>query len=159
MTGINRNIQNTNLDSTADDTRIWHLLNTTHSSQHLQAASDQIYIWVEDNNMLFNGKKFELLNFGKSTRPFHYETPQGKQSEAKESVRDLRIIFEPNGRFDKHITSVMAKGNCMEGWILWMFKTCTKEIMLTLLKTCSCTTSRIWMYHLDANFSKLSKLN
>ena len=159
MTCINRNLQNTNLGSTADDTRIWHLLNTTHSSQHLQAASDQICIWAEDNNMLFNGEKFELLNFGKSARTFHYETLQGKQSEAKKNVRDPRIIFEPNERFDKRITSVMAKGNCMVGWILWMFKTCTKEIILRLLQSCSCTRSRIWMYNVDVNFSKLSKLN
>ena len=85
--------------------------------------------------MLFNGDKFELLNFGKSASTFHYETLQGKQIEAKESVRDLGIIFEPNGKFDNHITSVVAKSNWMVGWVLRTFRTCTKEMMLTLLKT------------------------
>ena len=85
--------------------------------------------------MVFNGDKFELLNFGKSARAFHYEIPQGKQIEAKERVRDLGIIFESNGKFDKHVTSVVAKGNCMVvRWVLWTFRTCTKKIMLTLLK-------------------------
>ena len=58
------------------------------------------------NNMLFNRDKFELFNLGKSDRTFHYETPQGKQIEAKKSVRDLGISFEPNRKFDRHITSV-----------------------------------------------------
>ena len=75
-----------------------------------------------------------MLSFGKSARTFHYEAPQGKQIEAKESVRDLEIIFEPNGKFDKHITSVVAHG-CMVGGILWTFRTIGKEVVLTLLKT------------------------
>ena len=29
--------------------------------------------------MLFNGDKFELLNFGKIARSFHYEAPQGNK--------------------------------------------------------------------------------
>ena len=79
--------------------------------------------------MLYNRDKFELLNFGKSARSFHYETSQRNQIEAKQSGRDLGVIFKPNGNFDKHITGVVAKGN------------------------------RMWMYDLDANFSKFSKLN
>ena len=44
-------------------------------------------------------------------------------------MRDLGIIFEPLGKFDKHITSVAAKGNCMVGWILQMFKTHMKKVV------------------------------
>ena len=102
--------------------------------------------------MYFNGDKFELLNFVESARTFHYETPQGNQIEIKESVRrDLGIIFEPNRKFNKHITSEVAKGNRMAGWILRTFRTRTKEIMLTLLETLVVPISRIWMYNLDAN--------
>ena len=91
MIGINRNTQNPNLGFFADNTRTWQLINTTHSPINLQTALDQIYIWAEDN-MLFNRQKFELSNFGESARSFHYETTQGTQIEAKESVRDLWII-------------------------------------------------------------------
>ena len=97
MIDINRNTQNANLGSFVTQPNICKLV------------LDQMYIWAEDINLLFNRDKFELLNFGKSPRTFHYETPQGKQIETKESVRDLGIIFEPNGKFDKHITSVVAK--------------------------------------------------
>ena len=43
-------------------------------------------------------------------------------------------MFEPNGKFDKHITSAVAKGNRMVGWILRTLKSRTKEVMLILLK-------------------------
>ena len=52
MIDIDRNTQNANLGSFADDTRICQSLDTTHSPQNLQTALDQIYIWAEDNNML-----------------------------------------------------------------------------------------------------------
>ena len=84
---------------------------------------------------LFNGDKFELSNFGKSARTLHYETPQRKQNEVKQSVRDPGISFEPNGKFNQHITGVVAKGNRMVRWILRTFRTRTKEVMLTLPKT------------------------
>ena len=40
MTDIDKNTQNANLGSFADDTRIWVSLNMTHSPQHLQTALD-----------------------------------------------------------------------------------------------------------------------
>ena len=132
---INRNTNNASLGSFADDTRVWQSINATLTFQHLQVVLDQIYNWADENNMMFNGDKFEMLSFGKTTREYHYETPQGKQIESKESVRDLGIIFEPNGKFDKHITSIVAKGNRMVGWIMRTFRTRSKDIMLTLLKS------------------------
>ena len=98
--------------------------------------------------MLFNRGKFEFLNFAKSARTFYYEAPQQKEIKTKVGVRDLGIIFEPNEKFNKHITSVLAKGNCMVGWILWTFK---RNHALIIKNSC-----RIWMYHLDGNFLQLS---
>lgn len=77
---------NANLRSFANDTRISKSLNTTHSTHHLQTALGQMCVWAEDNNMIFNGEKLELLNFGKSDRSFHY-TYQGKQIDDKEECK------------------------------------------------------------------------
>ena len=71
------------LCSSGDDTRIWYSLNTAHLPRHQQIAFEQIYIWAEDINMLFNAGKIELLNFEQSDRIFYYKTPQGQQTEAK----------------------------------------------------------------------------
>ena len=43
-------------------------------------------------------------------------------------------MFEPNGKFDKHISSAVGKSNRMVGWILRTFRSRTKEVMLVLLK-------------------------
>ena len=59
--------------------------------QRVKVNSHLYNIWAEDNNMLFNRDTFELLNFRKSARSFYYETPPGKQIQAKASVRDLGI--------------------------------------------------------------------
>lgn len=50
-----------------------------------------------------------------------------KSKEGKEGVKNLGIIFERIGKFDNHITSVVGKGSCMVGWILWRLKTCTNK--------------------------------
>lgn len=51
---------------------------------------------------------------------------EGKSKEGKEDVKDLGIIFEHIGKFD-NITSVVGKGSCMVGWILWRLKTRTNK--------------------------------
>ena len=43
MTDIDKNIQNTNLGSFGEDTRIWHSLITSYSPQHLLAPLDHSY--------------------------------------------------------------------------------------------------------------------
>ena len=43
-------------------------------------------------------------------------------------------MFEPNEKFDKHITNAVAKGNRMVLWILRTLRSRTKEVMLILLK-------------------------
>ena len=98
--------------------------------------------------------KSEWFNFMKSAK--HSIMKHLKGNKLKESVRDRRIIFERNGKFDKYITSVVAKGNCMVGWILRTFTTRTNAHNIKNIKY---ATSRIWVYHPDANFSKLSELN
>ena len=92
--------------------------------------------------MLINKDKFELLNFGKSANTFHYETPQGKQIKAKECVRDMGITFEPNGKFDKHITRTVAK---LYGRMDFTdVQQSHKGNHAHIIKNISCTTSRIW---------------
>ena len=38
---------------------------------------DTVYHWAEENNMIFNGDKFEMLSFGKSNLTSQYLTLQG----------------------------------------------------------------------------------
>ena len=52
-----------------------------------------------------------MFSFGKSNRTSQYLTHQGESIESKESVRDLGIIFQSNGKFGKHIIKIVAKSD------------------------------------------------
>ena len=82
---------------------------------------DTVYHWAEENNMIYNGDKFEMLSFGKSNLTSQYLTLQGEPIESKESVRDPGIIFQSNGKFDKQIIHIVGKSTSMPGWILRTF--------------------------------------
>ena len=50
-----------------DDTRIMKPIKTENDVEDLQEELEKLYIWETENNMKFNGKKFELLRFGKNS--------------------------------------------------------------------------------------------
>ena len=51
-----------------DDTRVSRSIDTEEDVEELQKDLDKLYQWQEDNNMLFNGKKFEVLRYGPNSR-------------------------------------------------------------------------------------------
>jgi hypothetical protein len=50
----------------ADDTRIGRKVNDEDDVESLQQDLLKLYKWQEDNNMLFNSSKFEVLRYGKN---------------------------------------------------------------------------------------------
>ena len=46
-----------------DDTRVVKAIIDEEDVEKLQADLDKLYEWQESNNMLFNGKKFEILRY------------------------------------------------------------------------------------------------
>ena len=48
----------------ADDTRVARKIESEEDVELLQFDLDKLYKWQEDNNMLFNGKKFEVMRYG-----------------------------------------------------------------------------------------------
>ena len=71
---------------------------------------------------------------------------KGNKLMAKKSVRDLWIIFEPNKKFDNHITSVVTD-----------IPNSHKGSLAHTIKNASCTTTGIWMFHLDVKFTNLTE--
>ena len=60
---INTNITS-RITSFADDTRISRGIQTVEDIEILQNDLNTVYNWQQENNMLFNEKKFELLRYG-----------------------------------------------------------------------------------------------
>ena len=92
-----------------------------------------IYNWQQENNMLFNGNKFELLRYGTNEEIKEstiYLTPEYEDViEVKENLRDLGIIMSDDATFSHHINEVCTKVTQECGWILRTFSNRQKHFL------------------------------
>ena len=120
----------------ADDTRIVRGVKDETDVEKLQSDLDKLYQWQETNNMLFNGKKFEMLRYGKNEdlkNSTMYLTPGAEDFiEVKEDLRDLGIQMADNAKFSIHISNVCAKVRQKCGWILRTFN-CRQTFFLKVM--------------------------
>ena len=97
----------------ADDTRIAREITSEKEFEDLQSDIEKLYHWQENNNMQFNGKKFEALRYGKNQELKNstcYFTPKFKDLiEEKNSTRDLGIIMSDDATFSIHVEQVCSK--------------------------------------------------
>ena len=66
ISDINANIESI-ASMFADDTRVLGNIATEEDVEKMQEDLTKIYKWAEENNMLFNNNKFELLRYGANT--------------------------------------------------------------------------------------------
>jgi hypothetical protein len=135
MTDIDRNLLVSKLTSFADDTRSTGAISNQTDHAAFQADLDSIYQWADENNMVFNEDKFELLSFGRAILDTMYSTASGLPIERKVLVKDLGIHVSSRLNFKDHIEEITARGHRMAGYILRTFKSRGTKLMLTALKT------------------------
>ena len=101
--------------------------------EDLQEELEKLYIWEAENNMKFNGKKFELLRFGNNSNlkeDTNYFTPGMDQIiEEKEVLRDLGVMMANDATFTNHVSTVCKKVNQKSGWIFRTFQ-CRETLFL-----------------------------
>ena len=116
---------NYNVDSEvslfADDTRVLKGVQSTGDTDELQKDLENLYCWQQENNMLFNGKKFgKDSDLKESTQ---YLTLEGESAiKVKSNLRDLGIQMSDDAKFTVHINNVCLKVQQKCGWILRTFK-------------------------------------
>ena len=122
-----------------DDTRVMGPVSSEDDVEFLQNDLDILYKWQHDNNMLFNGKKFELLRYGSNEdlkTDTNYMTPNHEGFiEVKENLRDLGVIMTDNATFEEHVNHVCKKVKQKCGWILRTFTSRDTHLMKHLWKT------------------------
>ena len=93
-----------------DDTRVMRAVEKESDVEHLLEDRDRIYKWQVQNNILFNGKKFELLRYGPNSElkeSTNYLTPGCEEFiEVKETLRDLGVIMSDKATFEEPISHV-----------------------------------------------------
>ena len=123
----------------ADDTRATKFIATEDDMVTFQDDLEGLYSWQTENNMLFNGSKFEIIRYGKNEtlkNTCNYLTPNAEDIiERKEVVRDLGIKVNENANFKDHINFVCCKVKQKAGWILRSFKKRDLPFMKHMWKT------------------------
>ena len=134
ISDIDKNI-NSIASMFCDDTRLMGKISNEEDVEKLQQDLNHIYSWAEENNMLFNNKKFELLRYGRDEEIKHstfYLSANDEIIEEKEQLRDLGIIVNNQANFNDHIEYVCSKVKQKSGWILRTF-VCRLPFFMKLL--------------------------
>ena len=137
---IDREVADAFLSSFADDTRVGKDIASSTDTTLLQHDLDAIYKWSEDNNMMFNSDKFELMRYTtKASKEIQSETSylsnDGSTIQEKEHVRDLGVTMSNDATFTNHINDRCELVKSKVAWILRTFKSRHRTPMMTLWKT------------------------
>jgi hypothetical protein len=132
---IDANINKAQIGSFADDTKVWHIVKTVNGQIEMQNELHTLYKWAEDNNLMYNEKKFEHLVYGRSCLVTNYKNNKDAIINQKDTVKDLGIHFSTSVKFKDHITKIVSEAQRLSGYILRTFKTREKDLMVTLLKS------------------------
>ena len=97
----------------ADDTKATAEINSIEEAITLQEDLEILYEWSEENNMVFNGLKFECIKYGTNEllkTQYDYIDPTNSNSIMdKPVIRDLGIQMDLSGQFETHIHSFFYK--------------------------------------------------
>ena len=129
---------NCNIVFFADATRLYSAINSVTDCDDLQADLENIYKWTDTNNMKFNSKKFQYINFGihpEDKDSNVYVGPDLNLINASKTVKDLGVTMSNDCMFDQHIQNVVKRSSQLCGWILRTFQTRSALLMLTLFKS------------------------
>ena len=134
----------------ADDTKVVSKVSTVTDTLNLQLNLNKIISWSHHNNMELNENKFELMSFKLNTdnnnvkllkslplyneHTIYYAT---KQIDISPSpwVRDLGVLVDNKLNWSKHISTICKKSKQISGWVLSVFYSRKKSIMLTLFNS------------------------
>ena len=137
------NLTDTNITSNigifADDTRIVKQIAEEVDASNLQSDLDSLYDWAKQNNMEFNGTKFQAIKYGRNLNLkdlYNYENSDCTEPiEDVDSTRDLGIEMSDDGLFTKHINKIIKKVKKKMGWINRSFVRNTIDFKRTIWRT------------------------
>ena len=135
---IDEKVESSLLSSFADDTNISHSVIDEDDVHKLQVDLNTVYKWATENNMQFNGDKFELLRCGTNTTLKEQSalyTEEGTALTPQSHVKCLGIHISEDGSFKQHISEAIKKAKGMASWVPRTFAFREPEVMLTLWKS------------------------
>ena len=155
-----------NMKIYVDDSKIKKKIENEKDVELLQDDLEQLYTWGEDNNMKYNGGKFQILRYGPNenmkTETLYFTDEMHQVIEQVNETRDLGVLVSDDAKFDKHIDQVCKKVKQKSGWVLRTFFTRSEFFMKTIFKSliqphvdfCS----QLWMPQEGQNLQKIERL-
>ena len=149
-----------------DDTKVKKGVKTEDDVEILQADLDKIYQWAKDNNMTFNGKKFQVMRYGQNeelkNNTLYLTEDANEVIERFETVKDLGVIMSEDATFNEHIEAVAKKVRQKTGWVLRTFFSRNQNFMKTMFKTLIVPhvdyCSQLWMPTTPKGIETIEKL-
>ena len=134
---VDRLIKHAYLSSFADDTRLMMKVRHQQDVAKLQEDLRCVYDWATVNSMTLNSSKFQHLRYsgGLEMELSCYCDPDGNQIQISDQVKDLGVIMSSSGKFEDQIEAVVSKSRQTCGWILRVFRSRQREVMLQLFKS------------------------
>ena len=134
--------------------------------EDLQEELDILYKWADENNMKFNGKKFQVVRYGKDenlkNETLYFTENTENIVERQEVVRDLGVLMSDDATFKDQIEKVAKKVRQKIGWVLRTFYSRKTLLMKTLFKTLVVPhidyCSQLWMPIKPVEILKVEKL-
>ena len=130
----------------ADDTRISRKISGMNDVRELQRDLDLVCKWSIENNMQLHEHKFELMSHRCCAGsvfddlPFCIEQSSYKASKnitlfPASELRDLGLAVCSNLSWSAHISKITSTARSMASWVLSVFRSRDKEVMMTLYKS------------------------
>ena len=96
-----------------DDTKLIKAVTDEKDCEDLQEELDILYKWADENNMQFNGKKFQVVRYGKDenlkNETLYFTENTENIVERQEVVRDLGVLMSDDATFKDQIEKVAKK--------------------------------------------------
>ena len=149
-----------------DDTKVKKDIKDEDSVEELQEDLEKLYKWARENNMTFNGTKFQLLRYGKNenikNETVYFTDEMENVIEQYENLKDLGVFMNDKADFSTHVTNVVKKSRQKIGWILRTFHNRKMFFMKHMLKTLVTPhidyNSQLWMPIECSEIEKIEKL-
>ena len=146
---LSEHVNHSQMFTFADDTKIVRPINGVQDTILLQEDLYSIIKWSNNNNMVLNRDKFELIchkhRKNNQCLNFFHQLPFQSIYDAystgesiilpSDNVKDLGVFIDNELNWDKHISYLCQNGRRLVAWILSVFYARDRSTMLTLFNS------------------------
>ena len=146
-----------------DDTKLRQSIKTEEDVETMQKELEKLFTWGTNNNMEFNGSKFQVIRYGNNedikNDTTYFTGDYNEIIERYSSLRDLGVQLQEDATFKDHIESICKKARQKCGWLFRSFYSrkpdFLKHMFNSLVQPHIDYCSQLWMPTEGQNLDKI----